>query len=168
VKALSKTHINTNLRRLDVLFKAATNPRDSLFLSKLAILELCGWIEISMDAIARRCVKKRLRIQNSRLSAESVIQNTFSFEYQRHFRKMLIHIIGLDGFDKIERKLDPIQLQKLRAGLDALKINRDREAHTYIKGITVNIDAPSVTRGRFNDIYDALDHFDKTMKKVGF
>ncbi len=92
MKALAKTYINTNLRRLDVLFKAAINPRDTLFLSKLAILELCGWIEISMDAIVRRCAKKNLKLQASRQSAEAIIQRTYSFDYQQHFRKMLIQV----------------------------------------------------------------------------
>jgi len=168
VKALAKTYINTNLRRLDVLFKAAINPRDTLFLSKLAILELCGWIEISMDAIVRRCAKKNLKLQASRQSAEAIIQRTYSFDYQQHFRKMLIQVIGLKSLEKIERRLNPVEFQKLTAALNALKVNRDNEAHTYIKGVTAIIDAPSVTRGRFNDIYGGLQHFESTMKRLRF
>ena len=167
MKTLSKTYIKVNLRRLDVLFKKAINPRDSLFFSKLAILELCGWIEISMDAIVRRCAQKNLKIQANRQSAADIIQGTYSFEYKR-FRKMLIHVLGLNCLEKIERRLNPLQLDKLVADLKSLKINRDNEAHTYIKGVTITIDAPSVTRGRFNDLYTALKHFDDTVKQLGF
>ncbi len=120
-----------------------------------------------MDAMAQRCARKCLREAPNRQSAETVIQNTYSFEYRR-FRKMLIHIIGLKGLEKTERRLDPVQFQILTAELEALKVNRNNHAHTYIKGITPVIDAPSVTRVRFGDVYDALQHFDDTIKRLGF
>jgi hypothetical protein len=134
----------------------------------LAILELCGWIEISMDAMVRRCAKKNLRLQANRQFTDTIIRRTYSFEYDLHFRKMLIHVIGLTSLEKIERRLDPVEFQKLTAALHALKLNRDNEAHTYIKGVTAVIDAPSVTRGRFKDVYDGLEHFDRTMKRLRF
>jgi hypothetical protein len=51
------------------------------------------------------------------------------------------------------------------AALDALKVRRDDEAHTYLR-ITRTLDAPSVTRSRFQDIYDGLKSVETILKNM--
>ncbi|MFT7553533.1 MAG: hypothetical protein ACI9BV_003869, partial [Rhodothermales bacterium] len=51
---VAKTYINANLRRIDGLFRGATSARQAELLAKLATLELCGWLEVSMDDIVLR------------------------------------------------------------------------------------------------------------------
>ncbi len=149
------------------MYNAATTPRENLFFSKLAILELCGWIETSMDSMVRRCAKKTLKRQANRDAADKIIKRTYSFEYDEHFRRMLIHVIGLKGIETIEQSLNPALFQKMKAALHSLKISRDNAAHTYIKGTTVTLDAPSLTRLRFTDVHDGLANIDHTLKKFG-
>jgi len=168
VKTLAKTYIEANLRYIENLYNRAKTPQKSLFFAKLAILELCGWIEMSMDAIILRCAKQHVKVPTNKKYLENVIIRTHGFEYDRHFREMLIRVVGLKSVERIERSLNPIQFQKLNVALTALKAHRDPQAHTYIKGTTAILDAPSVTKSRFNDVYNGLTDFDRTMRRLGF
>jgi len=139
----------------------------ALFYSKLAILELCGWTEVSMDDIIRRHSKRILKEpQNWQYIEKEVIKRTYGFEYQVHFRRMLISIIGLTGVERLEKTVDPARLQPMIAALNSLKPYRDKEAHEYIKGTTRRLDAPSITRGRFIVIYEGLRNIDTVLRTM--
>ena len=55
---IARTYILDNLNKLDVRYRKAATLKDSLFYSKLAVLELCGWIEESMDDVILRCARR--------------------------------------------------------------------------------------------------------------
>ena len=78
---------------------------------------------------------------------------------------MLVQVIGFTNFEKIERKVDPVMLEKLKSSLGALKSVRNPEAHTHVKG-TRRIDAPSVTKSHFKNVYNGLVEFDLALKKI--
>lgn len=162
-----KSYIIGNLNRIETLYNKSSNIQDGLFYSKLAILELCGWIEISMDDIILRLAKKHLKqSKNIDFVEREVIKRTYGFDYTRHFRKMLIDIIGIIGVERLEKDIDLIKFQLLISSLDSLKLYRDSEAHTYIKGTTKRMDAPSVTKNRFSDIYNGLKNIDDELRKI--
>jgi len=166
---IAKTSIFRNLTRLDNLYNKSGSTKQSLFLSKLAILELCGWIEESMDDIIRRCATRNLRdASNSKYVEESIIKKTYGFEYERHFREMLISLIGFIYVEKLERKVDKTKFQNLKPALGALKTYRDVEAHTHIKGVTKRLDAPSATISKFFTVYDGLKDFEQNLRKISF
>ncbi|MBN1637349.1 MAG: hypothetical protein JW866_00150 [Ignavibacteriales bacterium] len=52
------------------------------------------------------------------------------------------------------------------SSLDSLKFYRDSEAHTYIKGTTKRMDAPSVTKNRFSAIYNGLKNIDEKLRII--
>ena len=168
MKALAKPYISANLRGIDTLYRAATSPRKSLFYSKLAILELCGWIEVSMDGLVGGCAARSLKHSSNIAIVADRIRRTYGFDYDRHFRELIIRVVGLKAVEQIEGSVDVTKFTKLTAALSALKTNRDSQAHTYIKGTTLVLDAPSVTRTRFEDVYDGLKDFEDTMRKLGF
>jgi len=168
VKVLAKTYISANLRGIETLYNSATSPRKSLFYSKLAILELCGWIEVSMDRMVECSASRNLKNRVNIVGVGSRIKRTYGFDYERHFRELVVSVIGLKSVEKVERSLDVTKFSRLTAALTALKTNRDNQAHTYIKGTTLILDAPSLTRTRFEDVYEGLSNFDNTMRKLGF
>jgi hypothetical protein len=162
---LAKTYILHNLNALNKKYNKATTPKDSLFFSKLAILELCGWIEESMDDLVRRCAKQKLKEQANITYVNSVvIKKNYGFEYQNNFRQMLIKLLGIINVERIERKMDAGKFQRFQSTLSALKTARDAEAHTHIKGITRSINAPSITLRQFNDVYDGLAEVDMVIR----
>lgn len=164
---IAKTYIQANLSKLDRLYNSALSVQHGLFYSKLAIIEFCGWIEISMDDLIRRCAKRNLRDSNNIKQVEKdVIKRTYGFEYETHFRKMLVQVIGLKNVEKVERRVNPAKFVKLKGALTTLKTSRDSAAHTYLKGVAIVLDAPSLTKARFIDIYDGLTEIDRVLGRM--
>jgi hypothetical protein len=65
-------------------------------------------------------------------------------------------LLGIIVLEKLERKLDPVKFTIMEATLENLKILRNSEAHTHLKGTTKRLDAPSVTISNFFKVYDGL------------
>lgn len=164
---IAKSYILTNLKALDWRYKRSTSSKELLFFSKLAILELCGWIEESMDDIIRKCAKRHLRKQSNQKYVEiEIIKRNYGFDYQRHFRNMLVRMVGLISVERIERRVDQTKRSNLEATLSVLKTIRDSEAHTHIKGVTRTINSPSITIMHFYLVYDGLKEFDRVIRNT--
>ena len=156
-----KKYILSTLNNLDTSFKNAllsANPQDSVYFSKLAILEYCGWIEEALDTIVRRSVKGKLKTTVFRQMFEtSVIENTHGFQYKKHFRSMMTRAVGLQEMEKVEKCLiDAGQLEIFIGELETVKSHRDNAAHTWINGATRIYPSPSYTRSRLLTIYPIL------------
>ncbi|PAS01616.1 endoribonuclease [Vibrio cholerae] len=164
---IAKSYIEGNLKQLNRLYNDAGTQKKELYYSKLAMLELCGWIEESMDDIAIRCANRILKEgENKTFVKNNVVKPIYGFEYKVHFRKMLMQIIGLVNMEKLERSVDPRKYAQLTSTLGALKVSRNNEAHTHIKGVARTIDAPSVTLHRFYLVYEGLKDFEAELKAM--
>lgn len=163
-----RTNILSNLKALDRNYKKAGTLRESLFYSKLAVLELCGWIEESMDDVVLRCARRNLKYSASlKFIEEQVVKRTYGFQYDEHFRRMLIQLIGVVNVERIGKSVDQTKKARLLSALGTLKAVRNAEAHTHIKGVTRHIDAPSVSLGRFPAL-DGLIEFEATLRRTKF
>lgn len=163
---ISRTYIIGTLESLDRLYTGSTSTKKGLFYSKLAILELCGWIEESMDDIVQRCAIRHLKKKSNRDVVDELVKRTYGFDYEKHFRNMLIGLIGIIHTEKLEKKVDPVKFQRLKSNLGSLKEYRDREAHTHLKGTTKRLDAPSVTKSKFLRVYEGLKNFDQELRRL--
>lgn len=163
---IAKTYIESNLKRIENKFNRSRSNKESLFYSKMAILELCGWIEESMDDIVLRCGYRNL---NQRCYKEfvkdDIVKPIYGFKYNEHFKSMLVNLIGLITYEKVEKAVDQIKLQKLKSTLGSLTTVRNAEAHTHIK-TTRSINAPTVTKKQFIDIYDGLVEIDMKLRLI--
>jgi hypothetical protein len=138
-----------------------------LFFSKLAIIELCGWIEESMDDIVLRCATRLLDEPSNRKYVQNdVVKRNYGFDYEKNFRQMLIKLLGLVNVEHIEAQIDLAKHQAMNAALSNLVIQRNTEAHTHIKGVGKMIDAPSVTLSRLSVVYDGLMEFDRAIRRI--
>ncbi len=164
---IAKSYILNNLKTIENLYLKSTTTKRGLFYSKLAILELCGWIEESMDDIVHKCARRRLKSQdNLKLVEKSIIGRTYGFDYKRHFRNMLMQLLGIINLERLERHLDPVKFQLMESNLETLKTCRDTEAHTHLKGVTKRLDAPSVTKHRFLIVYEGLKDIDDSLRRL--
>lgn len=162
---VTRSYILANLKNLDRNYRHANSAQDSLFYSKLAILELCGWIEESMDDIIIRCANRHLKNRdNKNFVDKQIIKCTYGFDYEKHFRIMLVKLLGIINVERIEKNVDQNKLSAFKAALENLKKQRDPEAHTHIKGTTKIINAPSVTMAQFPTLYDGLIEIDSKLK----
>ncbi len=120
-----------------------------------------------MDNIVRCCANRNLKDKTNReFVKEQIIKRTYGFEYDKHFRRMLIQVVGLTAFERLEKRMDSAKLQLMKGALCSLRTPRDTEAHTHLKGITRRLDAPSVTKARFIDVYHGLRELEATLRKM--
>jgi len=162
---VGKTSILENLKRLETLYnESVTSEKKCLFYSKLAILELCGWIEESMDDIVRKCANRKLKENANQEHIDNTIKLTYGFVYDKHFRKMLIELIGLINVERLEMRIDKAKFQNMKSTLGLLRSFRDIEAHTHLKGTTRILDAPSATINKFSMVYEGLKEFEEKLK----
>lgn len=165
---VDKTQIENNLTQIGSLFQVHIRDNEAPYYSKLAILETCGWIEESMDDIVKSCAERHLaNSDNLDYVKDTIIRRTTSFEYERHFRHMLMRVLGIINLEKLEGSLDQHKFTPMKSSLGYLKQRRDEQAHTYIKGTTPRIDAPSVTEKHFQDIYEGLKDIESSIPKIG-
>jgi hypothetical protein len=156
-----KRYILKTLGSLDSRYNQALRtptPEDSVYFSKLAILEYCGWIEETFDQIVRRSVKDKLKtIVFQQILETNIIGNTHGFQYKAHFRPMLMRAIGLKDMETIETHLKNTgQFEILISELDSVKEYRNRAAHTWIDGTTRTYPAPSLTKSKFEKVYPIM------------
>lgn len=164
---VDKTQIENNLTQINALFQKHIGDNEAPYYSKLAILEACGWIEESMDDIAMSCAKHHLaNSENLSFVEKTIISRTTSFEYDRHFRHMLMRVLGIINLERLEDSLDQHKFTPMKSSLGYLKQRRDEQAHTYIKGTTPTIDAPSLTEKRFQDVYEGLKDIEHRINKM--
>ena len=163
---LSKSSILSNLSTINKLYNKTSSKKEAFFYSKLAILELCGWIEESMDNIVINCANRKLRNNDNLIFLKKeIIKKVHGFDYHNNFRKMLMQVVGLIRLEIIESKVDQTKLEQMKAALNALKAQRDPVAHTHIKGVTLRIDAPSITKQRFVNVYEGLKNIEHELKQ---
>lgn len=154
-----KQHILSTIKKLDRLYNAAPTT-EATYYSKLAIIELCGWIEHSMDNIADNFANRHLTSVPFNDMFNNIKKTTNGFEYKKNFRKMLSNTIGLHNMEAIELTLIATgEIGILEATLTTLKTLRDSAAHTFI-GATTTYQAPSVTKSQLLTVYPIL-------KKIG-
>ena len=164
---IKKSQIQNNLAQIDRLHRQYMGDKMvGLYYSKLAILEVCGWVEESMDNIAQGCAKKHLKETKNLKFVENLVKHTYGFHYEDNFRDMLIQIIGIIKLEILEQIIDQYKFTQMTSSLGALKQRRDELAHTYIKGTTPTIDAPSLTKNRFLNVYEGLKDIESCINKM--
>ena len=111
---IAKTYIEANLKGIQRRFDNARTQKEPLYYSKLAILELCGWIEVSIDDLICRCVRRRVKDTIVMENFEkNVIKPVYGFHYSKHFRKMLCSALGEITVHDIENSIDQLKRQQL-------------------------------------------------------
>ena len=166
---ISKNYIETTLDELDKLYNTSTSQKKSIYYSKLAVIELCGWLEDSMDNIIEKyCNGKLKNLANKKYVKDNILTPNHGFHYQSNFRPMLMNSIGIIELEKLEEKLESTgaKIEILKSTLGRLKTNRNLAAHTFIKGVTNSYDAPSVVKNDFRRLYPILKEIELEIRRV--
>lgn len=164
---VARSYIMKNLNDINKHYLLTSNLKLKLYFSKLAILELCGWIEESMDDIVIKFANRKLKIVNNiDLVRNKFIKYNHGFHYESNFRPMLIKTIGIINVEKIENRISNAVMHLFKSALGNLKTKRDNEAHSYIRGVTRTIQAPSITIREFNQIFNGLKEIEEKIKNI--
>lgn len=162
-----KKYIEKNLNFLNKQYNASirTNPEEALFYSKLAIIELCGWLEESIDELCRSYIKINIKEKSCIDFCNSKISNTYGFEYDKHIRSLLVIIVGIKNLETIEKKLESQNgfKAKFKSIVNSLYSVRNSLSHTHLSSIR-RIDSPQITIKTMKDLYEILKKIEKMMK----
>ena len=156
--------VDATLRQLDVWYNEPSEGSDRpKLLSKLAVLELCGWLEGEFDRLV-------LEAQNSRLNdvpwvESNVLKWTNGFSYSDHLRPMLAKLVGEIFVRRIETEMEsqhPGELERMKSSLGHLWKKRCDFAHA---DMTANVaaqqsfDAPSWSINQHRILKKIIDHY---------
>lgn len=124
--------IEDTLRELDRWYNELPGGTDRpKLLSKLAMLELCGWLEHRLDLIVY-AIGDAVGLERSWV--EKMASRNSGFTYQEHLRKMIERVIGEFAILHIEQvfeQTNPGTLDQLKGALTALWKSRTVLAHTH-------------------------------------
>ena len=153
--------VRQNFAVLSKAYNGASEPKLQLFYAKLALLEVCGWIEETIDTLILRHAKHTLpsTIEYDRFKKE-VVDKQYGLSYKDNIFPMLVGLFGRVGTSEFETYLNAAELEILKSTLGTLKAARNAHAHTHLKGATVTVMAPSLLEEHFNRVCEGLKEMD--------
>jgi hypothetical protein len=159
--------INDLRKNLDILEQLFTNTNEKkkvILFSKLALLELCGWIETTMDSIINENAKKRNLDPEDEKFIRGKVTRTYSFEYIK-FRDLVILLIGVKKTKLLETSMNN-NFVLMEAKLNELFTKRCKLAHTHSDRTTKIIDSPQIMKSDFNDLLKYLKEYERKLKRI--
>ena len=141
----------------------STDANRPKLLSKLAILELCGWLEEWMDDLLREIDQQCLR--DSDWLESEVIGKTNGFHYSKHFRPMMCSVLGEHTIREVESDFEAAHqgdFESLRSALGDLWTKRCILAHSNLQphsAAQASIMGPSWTKNQYRIINRRLGNF---------
>lgn len=139
--------VQDTLNLLNAWFEEETTAERPKLISKLALLELCGWLENWMDDF----IKELAHDQNCAIEFidASIIKPNHGFNYKDNFRAMITKIMGEYCMTIVERRFEaahPGDLERLKNHLGQLKRLRNDFAHNQYNAVIItqaHFQAPS-------------------------
>lgn len=163
--------VDTTLQELDAWFKEPSTSSDRpKLLSKLAILELCGWLEGEFDRLVllaeSGCLNDRAWVD------KNLISKTYGFQYDSHWRLMFSRLVGEVFVRRVEAEMEasfPGDLTRLKSLLGSLWKVRCDFAHADMTAHVAaqqTFQAPSWSIGQHRDLKQLLSRYEASMVNV--
>ena len=159
---ISKTTIENTINNLDTEYNRHSG--NEIFLSKLALMEFCGWIEQSFDEILKEYINSKSLVQKNIDYANKIIDDIYSFEESK-IRKMFINILGIVNFELVETALSS-NWEQFKQTLNNFYSKRCTAAHSHIVGTTQSFDAPSVIKTNLNNLFPIMQKIETEVNKL--
>ncbi|MDO9371323.1 MAG: hypothetical protein Q7U07_01850 [Gammaproteobacteria bacterium] len=163
--------VDGTLKQLDAWYNEPSQGGDRpKLLSKLATLELCGWIEGEFDRLA--LLVDTGRLNDPEWVKTNVISRTSGFTYSDHWRPMLSRLVGEVFSRRVEEQLDrdfPVCLDQLKGLLMILWKVRCDFAHADINANLAaqqTFNAPSWTINKHRILKKLIAQYEQTMLAV--
>jgi hypothetical protein len=162
------SEIEGNLKTINSRFNKAKGAKQPLYYSKLAVIELCGWVEVTVDDMVLRYVHSRCRNPRVVKIFESKVKQTHGFDYKKHVEQLLVAAIGVVGLVQLESIADKTKLVLLENELSKLTTPRNDAAHNPIRfrGVTRHVQGPSVTLAQLPTIFSGLKEIEACLRKL--
>ncbi len=170
---LEGTEIKKTLSWLDRQYIAASAKRrisniELQLYSKLALLELSGWLEQSFDRIVMEYLERTCGDPTYiKKCKDMLIKKVNGFNYETDVQKLLLFIIGPQKFRILENKLKTKGLfDQFHSTLNTLCELRNKAAHTHTRGTTEQFSAPSQILLYYNQITKPMQYIDRSTHRM--
>lgn len=167
--------IAETLRDLNDWYDQSTSCLERMLLiSKLANIELGGWLEEEFDRLIIEVAENRISDMN--WLGKSVIKKNYGFSYKDHWRVMLTKIVGEMYALRVEKEMEsefPTELAQLTSLLTRLWDERCKFAHSdleknmnYLERKQLRFNAPSQTFAEYNQIKKILGDYKLVLFRI--
>lgn len=163
--------VDQTLKQLDTWFKESSQGGDRpKLLSKMATLELCGWIEVEFDRLVM--LTENGRLNDPSWVKNNVISKTNGFQYDNHWRPMLTRLVGEIFARRVEDKIEqdhPGELDQLKSLLGTLWKIRCSFAHANMVANVAaqqNFQAPSWSLNQHRILVKLIGNYERSMLDV--
>lgn len=167
---LTKGDINRRLKRLNSEYLKALKSSKAdapLYFAKLAIIELCGWIEESFDELFTDIAQVKIQDIMIRQQFLKKLTNNFGFS-KKHIKRLTIDLYGFNGYEALEARIDQAKWIPMLASLDLLTEHRNDVSHSTIKfnGVSKSIAAPSFTISHLPPVHVGMKELRQTLRRM--
>lgn len=164
---IDKIKISKTLKRLDTEYsKCISDPDMPILFSKLAVMEFCGWIEMSYDTILYEYIDSHIIETSCKKIIKGFIKNNSGFAYDKNTFKTFAIVLGANNWENV---LDAISIEDKENFINILenytKI-RNRAAHTNTAGTTTTYYTPSNVIKDFNLFLPAISIIENEINKI--
>lgn len=126
-------------------------------LSKLAMMEFSGWIEVSIDEILHNYLDNHIVDPNGRTIINKFIKDIHGFSFDNHIYKIFSLVIGANNWENVLDTLSSTDRNNLESITTTYYNQRNNAAHrNTIIGVTPSYNAPSQVLLDFNKIESAI------------
>ena len=139
-------------------------------LSKMAIMELCGWLECEFDRMV--LTSQSVCLKDEVWARSSVTDGNSGFTYSSHLRPMLTKVLGEVSVRGVEFKLEqdhPGELDGLKSLLGSLWKQRCSFAHADLQSNVQSQQtfyAPSWSIAQYNRLKKSITRYDEALMAV--
>ncbi len=162
------TSIDQTLSIIVKWFEESADGEQVQLLSKLALLELCGWLEGTFDDLIIQ-IGGQTVIEKAWIDAR-VISPIHGFHYEKHLRRMLQGLLGEVIVRRVEERLDltsPSDFSAFKALLSTLWTIRCNLAHADIVSnikTQKTLKAPSWSRSQYGALNGLITIYQKHLQ----
>ncbi len=158
--------IEITLKKLDSEYNSKLSDSDfqlPVLISKLSVLELCGWIETSLDQVLYEYIE-RIALDDINLKKiKGIIKKNHGFGLDSHLFPLFCDVIGIKLVNDLYNSLNTTDYLQLQTITDKYSVLRNKAAHTDTpSGVTRNYNSPSIVIGDYlliKPVFSKIENF---------
>lgn len=159
--------INNTLTQLDGVYTSTTDTNLLQLYSKLAVLELSGWIEVSFDTLCQDYVNRRIVIPDNQNRIMQIVTKHYGYSYESNIYPMMCSVLGINNWENVLDGFPTVDFINFKSILGTYKRLRDPAAHTNtVAGVTPTFRAPSAVMVDFNQIKPAFQYLETNINAL--
>lgn len=164
---IDKTEILQTLQRLDTEFNDyISDPEMPIFFSKLAVMEFCGWIEMSFDSILKDYIQSHIVDDRCKKIIEGFIRKNSGFAYETNTFQIFSIVLGANNWENILDVIPAKEKVDFKNTLQEYSEIRNVAAHTNTAGTTSTYKAPSEVIKAFQLFLPAIQKIETEVRKL--